>query len=203
MGQVVGAGELLRNDHAPCVDDELAGFGRLQRGEVGVNPVKSHVGLRRQPELARIAATRAARSSFGKANPSRSRRARTPRRPSADAELQPSAHEHLVRALQLRAQGLHRHRTHRHPRSPCREPYQPYAMSFPVSRSHNALTACLPARESSGPRGPLPCCCVNVPTACEIANVRPPSRDRRAPVGSPIAMRSVTTIRGRRAAPTT
>src|SRR4051794_37573045 len=47
MAQIVSAGELLGDDHAPSVDDELAGLVRVQGSEVGVDPVEAHIRRRR------------------------------------------------------------------------------------------------------------------------------------------------------------
>jgi hypothetical protein len=55
MGEVAGAGELMRDHHPPRVHDELAGLGRAQRSELRVDPVEPHVRLRGQPELLRLA----------------------------------------------------------------------------------------------------------------------------------------------------
>src|SRR3954471_12500247 len=43
MDEIVGAGKLLGDDHAPGVDDEFAGLGRVQCGKVGVDPVEAHI----------------------------------------------------------------------------------------------------------------------------------------------------------------
>ena len=43
MREVVGAGDLRRDDHTPGIDDELAGLGSFQDREIGVDPVEAQV----------------------------------------------------------------------------------------------------------------------------------------------------------------
>src|SRR5689334_8929770 len=50
VGEIVGAGELLRHDHAPGVDHELARLRRVEGGKVGLHPVEPHVRGPRQVE---------------------------------------------------------------------------------------------------------------------------------------------------------
>lgn len=40
---IVGTGDPLGHDHAPSVDDQLSGLGRLQCGKVGEDPVEAQV----------------------------------------------------------------------------------------------------------------------------------------------------------------
>jgi hypothetical protein len=51
MGEIVGAREFARDDHAPGIDDEIARLRRVQGREVGVDPVEAQLRRRRQPEL--------------------------------------------------------------------------------------------------------------------------------------------------------
>lgn len=68
MGEVVGAGDLLRDHEPSCVDDELAGFGRLQRGELGVDPVEPQVPFQRHAGLHRLAGDERGTLVLGDAN---------------------------------------------------------------------------------------------------------------------------------------
>ena len=43
VGEIVGAGELLRHHHAPGVDHELACLRRVEGGKVGLHPVEPQV----------------------------------------------------------------------------------------------------------------------------------------------------------------
>lgn len=69
MDEVVGAGDLLRDDHAPCVDDELAGFRRVECGEDGVPQWKRRSGSAGSWNLCGSLRTSASLSSFGNAKP--------------------------------------------------------------------------------------------------------------------------------------
>ena len=104
MGEIVGTRDLLGDDHAPGVDDELAGLARVQCRKIRVDPVEAQVRRRRQLELLRLAATRRPAPAWGTRTPSRSRRGRTPRRRSARRGTSTVPDVHLVGALQLFAQ---------------------------------------------------------------------------------------------------
>ena len=54
MGEIVSAGDLVGDDHAPCVDDELTGFSRVQSGKIRVHPVETLVRCGGHLELERI-----------------------------------------------------------------------------------------------------------------------------------------------------
>ncbi len=43
MGEIVSARNLVGDDHAPSVDDELASLGRVQRRKICVDPVETQV----------------------------------------------------------------------------------------------------------------------------------------------------------------
>ena len=83
MNKVVGARELLRDDHAPSVDDEFAGLGLVQRSKVGVDPVEAHVRRRRHVEPAVRSGPAPPAPPWGTRSPSRSHPGRRPRRRSA------------------------------------------------------------------------------------------------------------------------
>jgi len=64
MREIVGARELVGDDHAPSVDDELAGLGGFAWTQLKRSSDAEGIwNLRGSP------ATSAARSSFGKAKP--------------------------------------------------------------------------------------------------------------------------------------
>ena len=54
VGDVVGVGELLRYDHAPGVDHELARLRRVEGGKVSLHPVEPQVRRPRQVEAVRL-----------------------------------------------------------------------------------------------------------------------------------------------------
>src|SRR5215208_569814 len=105
VADVVGGGDLLGDDHAPGVDDELAGFGRVQGSKVGVDPVEAQIRRRRHLELVRLAqderlplllVEREAHDALVQGERHVDN--------LLDAELQSAAYVHLVRTLQLGAQ---------------------------------------------------------------------------------------------------
>ncbi len=69
MGFVVGAGELLGDDHPPRVDDELASLGWIEGGEAGEHPVEAQVAGRWHQELVRLTPDEGGPLLLGEAEP--------------------------------------------------------------------------------------------------------------------------------------
>src|SRR3954454_8128147 len=105
MGEIVGAGELLGDDHAPSVDDELAGLGTVQCRKLGVDPVEAHVRRRRHLELVRLTRDERRALLLGEREAHYALVAGERHVDDLlDAELQPAAYVYLIRALQPLAQ---------------------------------------------------------------------------------------------------
>jgi hypothetical protein len=95
---VVLGGNLLGDAHPPCIQDELAHLGLVERREPALDPVIPQVARARHQELVRLGADQGVALLLGEPEAHRGLVAREGHEDDpADAELDPVPHERLGR----------------------------------------------------------------------------------------------------------